>query len=114
MTRAATLDAPRGLRWWEKAACIDTPHLHTADLRVGVIGGDSPHAQARHICLTHCPVIDDCRDDIADRTPRGVVQAGLVYPDTGTARPRAARQQPPDPGCGSWCAGMPLVREVGR
>ena len=100
----------RLLRWWEKAACIETPHLHTADIPHGVIGSDGPQAWAVHICRVHCPVIDDCRDDIADRTPRGVVQAGIVWPDHGPIG-RTARRQPTDPGCGSWCAHL---TEVGR
>jgi hypothetical protein len=105
------LDSPRGLLWWERAACAQTTHLHTADIRSGVIGADSPQARARHICIAHCPVLDECSRDIADRQPRGVVQAGLIYPDTGTSSPRPARQQPADPGCGSWCAHL---REVTR
>lgn len=98
------LDTDRGLMWWQRAACADTPHLHTADIRAGIVGVDSVQARARHICIAHCPVIRHCRQDIADRLPRGVVQAGLVFPDTGTACPRTLRHQPADPGCGSWCA----------
>ncbi len=93
------LSTPRDDRpWWRRAACIDTPHLHTADVARGVPTAKDPHALAAHICR-HCPVLAQCYAEAKRTQPREVVQAGLWWPIWQTRQPKRL----PDPGCGPWC-----------
>ena len=88
-----------GHGWWHRAACVETADLHTAELRSGWQSPRSAQAQARHICLTHCPAVEECLRDARRMPPRDLVQAGVVWFDGSQAT-----IQPLDPGCGVWCA----------
>lgn len=85
-------------RWWHHAACKDKPAF-TVDPAHGPV--NLARAQARHICMAHCPVLRQCLNDAMENPPNGVVQGGLVWENWGTAKP--LREQPDDPGCGPWC-----------
>lgn len=92
MTAATLVD------WRELAACKATPELHTADLHPGWHAPTRPQAQARHICLQHCPVVDQCSREAQRIRPYEIVWGALVW-----SHYRPASVQPPDPGCGVWC-----------
>ncbi len=85
-------------RWWHLAACDGNPAF-TVDPAQGPV--NNARAQARHICMAHCPVLRQCLSDVSKNPPMGVVQAGLIWENWGSAKPLPA--QPPDPGCGPWC-----------
>lgn len=97
-----------GVMWWQLAGCTETADLHTAPVTSGHTDPGSPQAKAVHICLQHCPVFAQCERDIADRPPIGIVQAGVLWPDTHHRRPSAV--QPPDPGHGPWCSHLRGIR----
>lgn len=99
------LDSDRADPWWTRVACARTGELHLAEPKQGPTGAGTPQAKAVHICLHHCPVLRQCREDTLAHPPRGMTQGGLVWRDgANTRRPRPAQEQPPDPGCGPWCA----------
>lgn len=87
--------------WWQLAACTETAHLHTANVTHAHLDANSPQAKARHVC-SHCKVLEQCDREANRHQPIGIVQAGLLWPDTQRRRPSAV--QPPDPGCGPWCS----------
>lgn len=49
--------------------------------------------RARHICVRHCLVLDDCRRFAASQERWYGVLAGMI----------AGWRTPSDPGCGVWC-----------
>lgn len=65
-------------------------------------------ATARHICLHHCAWLRQCREWARDSPPKGGVQAGVRYDDTG----RRHRWQPEAEACGR-CIEARLERSRG-
>jgi hypothetical protein len=68
------LDSPRDAAgWWERGACTRVdPDLHASVRWVD-------RAEALHICLTHCPVLAQCRADALARPYRSMVVGGLAF-----------------------------------
>jgi hypothetical protein len=86
------------LAWQRDAICRDNPELFwaTTALQQGL---------ARHMCLTHCPVLDQCRAWAPDADLAESVAAGLAWAkdrDTGASRP--SLRQPAPVRCGD-CGG---------
>lgn len=102
---AWVLRHPRGdeLPWWRRAACKNTPHLHGATATIGRANITGPHAQARHICIWHCPVIRECHAEAMRVQPVDVVHGGLIWASSRHGyRGQPAKYQP-DAGHGPWC-----------
>jgi hypothetical protein len=98
VTRSAYgLDVPRSdeIDWRREAPCRETPDLWFPE---------SPGRAAYpvHVCLNHCPVIDRCRQDIAEWSPRACVQAGVFFNDS-SKQPGPHSYQPRSMPCGSLC-----------
>jgi len=65
--------------WWDAARCHQPdmdPDLWSSELRADI-------ATARHICLTHCPVTQQCLQDAHKYQPVGVVQGGIRWDRRG-------------------------------
>lgn len=59
--------------WWLQAQCRkEDPDLFFRD-------GNEARAEALHICLNHCPVLEQCRREARANPPVGAVQGGEVY-----------------------------------
>jgi hypothetical protein len=68
----ATLDNPRA--WERQAMCAVDPDLFHSNVRIAAWG---KVAEARHICLRHCPVREQCARAIGPM--RGAVVGGVYY-----------------------------------
>jgi Transcription factor WhiB len=91
------LDTDRAVGWWEAAICRGlTRMFFSRDSQVA--------AQAMHLCRAHCPVLASCAREAARLTPTGAVQGGIWYHDGTSSGAGPRKRQPPDPGCGPWCA----------
>lgn len=76
-------------RWEQRAVCgIDPDLWHTSDSAINW----TRVAEARHICLHHCPVVRQCHDSIGPM--RSAVVGGVFYGQDrrqATYQPIAAR-----------------------
>lgn len=81
MARSAHgLDTPRGTHWETRAACRPGQPVDPEWWWPIATSLAEDAARALHICRTHCPVMDQCRQAIQDQPPRHpTVQGGVRY-----------------------------------
>jgi len=89
------LDIHRAGEWTERAFCV------RPDVNRDWWCGDRS-AMARHLCVSHCPVLEECRNDIPTdpELRQGTVYGGYVYSHTGVL----LSTQPSVRSC-TWCPG---------